>query len=55
VNALLALGHNLFLLVQALHSPEHMLKRELVVLHQPFHYGHLHHNEFEEKVVKGRW
>jgi hypothetical protein len=32
-----------------------MLKRELVVLHQPFHYGHLHHNEFEEKVQKARW
>jgi hypothetical protein len=32
-----------------------MLKRELVVLHQPFHYAHLHHNEFEEKVQKARW
>ncbi len=41
MNALLAFRHDLFLLVQALHSPEHMLKRELVVLHQPFHYGHL--------------
>jgi len=55
VNALLAFGDNLLLLVQALHSPEHMLKRELVVLHQPFHYAHLHHIEFEEKAWKGRW
>jgi hypothetical protein len=36
VQSLLSLGDDLFLLVQALDSPEHVLNRELVVLHQAF-------------------
>jgi hypothetical protein len=37
VHAVVSLGHDLFLLVQSLESPEHVLKTELIVLHQAFH------------------
>jgi hypothetical protein len=34
---LVALGHDLFSMVQSLQPPEHVLKSELVVLHQALH------------------
>jgi hypothetical protein len=55
VYALLPLGHHLFLLVQALEPPEHMLKRELVVLHQAFHWRYLQLPQAGKKVLKRRW
>jgi hypothetical protein len=42
VHPVISLGYDLFLLVQSLKSPEHVLKTELVVLHQAFHGRHLH-------------
>ena len=42
VDAFVALGHHLFLLVQSLNPPQHVLETELVVLHQAFHGRHLH-------------
>jgi hypothetical protein len=44
VGALIALRHYLFLLVQSLDPPQHVLQAELVVLHQAFHGRHLHHS-----------
>jgi hypothetical protein len=41
VHPVVSLGHDLFVLVQSLKSPQHMLKRELVILHQAFHWRYL--------------
>src|SRR2546428_238938 len=48
VVSLLALGDDLFLGVHALDAPEHVLNRELVVLHQAFHRRHLQSLVVEE-------
>jgi hypothetical protein len=55
VNAVVALGHNLFALMQSFDPPQDVLKSELVVLHQAFHGRHLHLSFAGTKVMTARW
>ena len=57
MDALLAFGHDLGLSVQALQPPEHVLQAQLIVLHQAFHYRHLHQLAVGRALYpsEGRW